>query len=94
MSLQLVDMLLSILENVLIHNIEYLIEKRSSNDQENVWDHAAGKVVLECAGGIVTDIHGKILDFSHGAKLVENYGIVASTPEKHSIFINQLQSVV
>ena len=31
------------------------------------------------AGGCVTDIHGKMLDFSHGSKLEANTGIVAST---------------
>ena len=44
-----------------------------------MWDHAAGEAVLLAAGGCVTDIHGKMLDFSHGSKLEANTGIVAST---------------
>ena len=36
---------------------------------EKIWDHAAGKFVVEQAGGVVTDVTGAPLDFSHGARL-------------------------
>lgn len=58
-----------------------------------MWDHAAGSVILECAGGVVTDIKGKRLDFSHGAKLVDNYGIFASLKENHSQWVSMLSSL-
>jgi HAL2 family 3'(2'),5'-bisphosphate nucleotidase len=45
---------------------------------ENVWDHAPGVVLLQEAGGVVTDASGKPLDFSRGRALSDNYGVVAS----------------
>ena len=36
---------------------------------EWIWDHAAGFVVIEEAGGRLTDIDGQRIDFSLGAKL-------------------------
>ncbi|MGK7929743.1 MAG: 3'(2'),5'-bisphosphate nucleotidase [Spirulina sp.] len=53
------------------------------NKRENIWDHAAGAIVLEEAGGQVTDLDGKPLDFSLGAKLTANRGIVASNGAIH-----------
>src|SRR5262249_4612362 len=37
-----------------------------SDYREKVWDHAAGMIVTTEAGGRVTDVHGKPLDFSLG----------------------------
>jgi 3'(2'), 5'-bisphosphate nucleotidase len=39
---------------------------------ENIWDHAAGVVIVKEAGGEVTDLEGKPLDWSHGKKLSHN----------------------
>ncbi len=50
----------------------------SSEKRQNTWDHAAGVIVVEEAGGRVTDMYGQPLDFSFGAKLVNNQGIIAS----------------
>jgi 3'(2'), 5'-bisphosphate nucleotidase len=36
---------------------------------EWIWDHAAGNVVIEEAGGAMSDIHGEPIDFSLGAQL-------------------------
>ena len=36
---------------------------------EWIWDHAAGYVVATEAGGVVTDTHGRAIDFSLGAQL-------------------------
>ncbi|CAI7764512.1 unnamed protein product [Closterium sp. NIES-53] len=48
--------------------------------QEKVWDHAAGVVIVEEAGGIVTDAGGKPLDFTKGRFLSSlDRGIVASS---------------
>lgn len=52
---------------------------RLSAYQENIWDHAAGTLVVQEAGGIVTDRHGKELDFGGGGcKLVRNSGVVVT----------------
>ena len=55
----------------------------SSAKRQNIWDHAAGTIVLEEAGGRVTDMYGKPLDFSCGVKLFNNQGIVASNRVIH-----------
>lgn len=51
---------------------------QSPNKRQNIWDHAAGAIVVEEAGGKVTDMFGKPLDFACGSKLYNNQGIVAS----------------
>ena len=51
---------------------------------ENIWDHAAGMLVVEEAGGKVTDVHGKALDFSHGYQLSENRGVLVSNGNLHA----------
>lgn len=50
---------------------------------EYVWDHAAGSIVLEEAGGRVTDIYGKELDFSRGRTLAANKGVIATCGNIH-----------
>ncbi|CAN6558057.1 unnamed protein product [Malus baccata var. baccata] len=45
--------------------------------KEKIWDHAAGLVIVEEAGGVVTDAGGRPLDFSKGPYLEElDRGIV------------------
>lgn len=51
--------------------------------REKIWDHAAGVILVEEAGGRVTDIAGQSLDFSIGAKLVNNQGVVVSNGSIH-----------
>ena len=58
-----------------------------------MWDHAAGVVVLQEAGGIVTDQRGRALDFSKGEKLEENSGIVATSSEIHDTVTNVLSNL-
>lgn len=61
--------------------------------QENIWDHAAGAIVVQEAGGRVTDMDGKSLDFSTGVKLTQNRGIVASNGVLHEAVLTALQTV-
>lgn len=37
--------------------------------REKIWDHAAGVVIIQEAGGVVTDAGGRALDFSRGIYL-------------------------
>ena len=46
--------------------------------REKVWDHAAGMIVVEEAGGVVTDVDGAPLNFARGRRLEENRGVLAS----------------
>ncbi|MDJ0508500.1 MAG: 3'(2'),5'-bisphosphate nucleotidase [Crocosphaera sp.] len=51
--------------------------------KENIWDHAPGVIIVEEAGGKVTDLNGQPLDFSLGAKLSNNCGVLASNGVIH-----------
>jgi len=51
--------------------------------REMIWDHAAGVLVVEEAGGKVSDIDGKPLDFSKGYRLEENRGVVVTCGPFH-----------
>lgn len=50
---------------------------------EWIWDQASGAILLEEAGGKVTDLHGRALDFSTGRKLEKNIGVLASNGRLH-----------
>ncbi|AOY79776.1 3'(2'),5'-bisphosphate nucleotidase [Moorena producens JHB] len=64
---------------------------KSPNYREKIWDHAAGTIVVEEAGGLVTDMHGKPLNFSIGSKLVENQGVVVSNGVIHETVLAALR---
>jgi 3'(2'), 5'-bisphosphate nucleotidase len=51
--------------------------------REKIWDHAAGMIVVEEAGGTVTDALGQPLDFSIGKQLDNNRGIIATHGKSH-----------
>ncbi len=52
--------------------------------EEKIWDHAAGMIVLEEAGGQVSDIHGNPLDFSLGRTLKNNKGVISTNGKLHA----------
>jgi 3'(2'), 5'-bisphosphate nucleotidase len=51
--------------------------------REKIWDHAGGVIVVTEAGGRVTDIHGKPLDFTQGQRLEQNRGVVVTDGTHH-----------
>ncbi len=55
--------------------------------REKIWDHAAGALLVEEAGGTVTDITGRPLEFHHGRELVANQGVVVSNGRIHQAVI-------
>jgi 3'(2'), 5'-bisphosphate nucleotidase len=59
--------------------------------KENIWDHAAGSIIAEEAGGKVTDTLGNALDFSSGIKMERNHGIVVSNGILHEIILKALK---
>ena len=61
----------------------YLRHSLNREYREKVWDHAAGVLVTEEAGGKVTDVFGQPLDFSQGRELSANHGIVATNGLLH-----------
>lgn len=62
----------------------YLRLPTASTYQEKIWDHAAGMLLVEEAGGVVTDVNGKPLDFTQGRVLKANKGVVAAGRAVHS----------
>ncbi|GJQ09962.1 hypothetical protein GpartN1_g1753.t1 [Galdieria partita] len=62
--------------------------------QENVWDHAAGSIIIREAGGMVTDGSGKALDFSKGRKLYNRGGIIATNGRLHTAVLNVVKHVL
>jgi len=61
----------------------YLRLPRDREYREKVWDHAAGALVIEEAGGRVSDLDGRPLDFSAGRYLARSRGIVATNGLLH-----------
>jgi 3'(2'), 5'-bisphosphate nucleotidase len=61
--------------------------------REKIWDHAAGMLVVEEAGGRVTDVVGRPLEFRHGRTLAANRGVVATCGTIHDEVIAAVQQV-
>jgi 3'(2'), 5'-bisphosphate nucleotidase len=60
--------------------------------QEKIWDHAAGALCVTEAGGCVTDINGKALDFAQGTTLKTNSGIIASAGIAHHTVVEAVRA--
>jgi 3'(2'), 5'-bisphosphate nucleotidase len=61
---------------------------------EKIWDHAAGAACVIAAGGTVTDIAGKPLDFTQGRTLQNNRGIIATNGNFHDKVVAAVQAVL
>lgn len=59
---------------------------------EKIWDHAGGVLVVEEAGGKVTDVDGKPLDFSLGWELRQNRGVVVSNGLLHDAVLQAIRA--
>ena len=70
----------------------YLRLPTRADYRECIWDHAGGVLVVEEAGGIVTDIDGKPLEFTHGPRLVANRGVVVANRELHPRVIEAIRA--
>ena len=58
--------------------------------RECIWDHAAGLIVVEEAGGTVTDANGIPLNFLTGKRMHENRGVVATNGKLHQHVLKAL----
>ncbi len=61
--------------------------------KEKIWDHAGGVLVVEEAGGLVSDVEGRPLEFHHGYELLNNRGIIAANRELHPKVIADLDEI-
>lgn len=57
-------------------------------------DHAPGKLIVEEAGGVVTDSRGEPLNFGWGRTLGENYGVIASAKAVHPKVLKAVQKAL
>lgn len=71
----------------------YLRLPTRADYRENIWDHAAGMIVIEEAGGKVTDVDGKPLDYSHGRRFEQNRGVIGTNGPLHEKIIDTLRAI-
>ncbi len=61
--------------------------------REKIWDQAAGALIVEEAGGQVTDLDGRSLDFSQGRLLTNNRGVLATNGRLHAEMLAALRQI-
>ena len=72
----------------------YLRHTLDPTYREKVWDHAAGVLVVQEAGGRVTDLYGRPLDFTRGRELSANRGIVATNGPIHDRVLEAVAAIL
>ena len=69
------------------------LSSRQPDYKERIWDQAAGSLIVEEAGGQVSDLHGKPLDFTAGRTLLHNRGVLASNGHLHQQALQALRVI-
>lgn len=62
--------------------------------REKVWDHVGGAIILNEAGGKVTDVFGKPFQYNGDSLLNNSIGVFASNGYLHDIGVRILQEVM
>jgi 3'(2'), 5'-bisphosphate nucleotidase len=70
-----------------------LLSSKQPDYKEKIWDQAAGSIIVEEAGGRVSDLYGKALDFTAGRMLQNNRGILASNGYLHDEALQALREI-
>ncbi|MGI9427819.1 MAG: 3'(2'),5'-bisphosphate nucleotidase [Bythopirellula sp.] len=70
-----------------------LISPKMPDYRERIWDQAAGSIVVEEAGGRISDLDGKPLDFSRGRTLEGNRGVLATNGALHDALLAGLRDI-
>jgi 3'(2'), 5'-bisphosphate nucleotidase len=70
-----------------------LISSKAPDYKEKIWDQGAGSIVVEEAGGRITDLHGRTLDFTAGRTLAHNRGVLATNGVLHKVMLEGLKRV-
>ncbi len=70
-----------------------LLSSKQPDYKEKIWDQAAGSLIVEEAGGRVSDLHGERLDFTTGRMLLNNRGILASNNLLHEEALEALREI-
>lgn len=61
--------------------------------REKIWDQVAGSLLVEEAGGRVSDLSGAPLDFAAGRTLVRNRGVLATNGLLHDAALETLHAI-
>lgn len=70
-----------------------LLNPGKESYKERIWDQAAGSILLEEAGGRITDLRGERLDFSQGRSLARNTGVLATNGALHDAALQAVRTV-
>jgi 3'(2'), 5'-bisphosphate nucleotidase len=70
------------------------LPQKEPGHREKIWDVAAGALAITEAGGRVTDLLGKELDFTAGLTLARNPGLVATNGFLHDQVLGALQKAI
>ncbi|MBX3439699.1 MAG: 3'(2'),5'-bisphosphate nucleotidase [Planctomycetaceae bacterium] len=62
--------------------------------RERIWDHAGGVILVEEAGGRVSDVDGRPLDFTRGRALEDNRGVVVTCANLHDVVLGTVREVL
>ncbi|GAB4149539.1 MAG: 3'(2'),5'-bisphosphate nucleotidase [Planctomycetaceae bacterium] len=71
----------------------YLRLPTRADYREKIWDHAGGTLVVEEAGGRVTDLFGNPLDWTQGHELAANRGVVVTNGLLHDAVLAAIAEV-
>jgi 3'(2'), 5'-bisphosphate nucleotidase len=70
-----------------------LLSPEQPDYREKIWDQAPGALVIEEAGGRISDLDGKPLDFTAGRWLRHNRGVLVSNGHLHQAALAALHAV-
>ncbi len=70
-----------------------MLSPENPDYREKIWDQAAGSIIVEEAGGRITDLDGRPLDFTQGRTLAQNCGILATNGFLHDAVLNALAKI-
>ncbi len=71
----------------------YLRIPRDNVYREKIWDHAGGALVVTEAGGKITDIKGRPLDFTQGSSLKNNLGVIVTNGLVHDFVLQAVEAL-
>ncbi len=72
----------------------YLRFPKKPGYRERVWDHAAGLILVEEAGGRVTDLRGERISLADDYRLKESYGVIASNGSVHDKVVERARALL
>ncbi len=70
-----------------------LLPPKQPEYREKIWDMAAGSIILEEAGGRISDLDGKAFDFTTGRILTNNRGVLATNGLLHPVLLDALAQI-